>query len=271
MVIKKPIGDSFCNLCRREIKLSKEHVPPKSIQEIKHITVEKHFKYQDEKSGSIKQSQDGLYFVTLCKECNNNAGRHDKHYTDFCRKIRSEYKYLSINKIELLKNTHSFGYPKHIIHSVLLKSLAVKQQTDDVTSDKMIRDYLMGTSSYPDNIKIFYWVYPYDQQLVMKDAAFINLTFPTEGKAFFGTLIKSNPLAIFVVDTDENMDGYKIPRFEVFKDTSFDSKEKILVPYSLSIPVDWPESMSYSMVLTGREGGNAIVAKPKDGNSMYNK
>lgn len=160
--------DRICNICQLEKELSEDHVPPKACPPAKNIFI---YKLLSEMTGDRsfrpRISQNGVTYETICSDCNNKLGnRYDWALGEFSQKIESFVE----SSLTLPNYFEVECYPNAIMRSVLGHLLAAKTQTDEVVIDTLIRPCILDNSlPIPNDVHIFYWVYPYEKISILRD------------------------------------------------------------------------------------------------------
>jgi len=250
----------LCNLCMKEKVLTWDHVPPKGgielhAVEIDRVTSELITEHQLQKP---EISHDGLKFRTLCAHCNSLLGKkYDPALNEFAltigKLLKSSLQFPEIIHIEIK--------PTAVIRSVLGHLLAARLSIEDSFFDPDIRKTVFDSNMpIPEKLSVFFWVHPYAQQIVFRDAII-----PASRNNFnklqrIGTL-KYFPLGFLVTD---------IHKYENLYDLTHWRKEststKVEIPIRLNEIRDpyWPEApSSNNFLLLGQEGLESVRAHPK--------
>ncbi|GAG98784.1 unnamed protein product, partial [marine sediment metagenome] len=145
----------------------------------------------------IRESQNGLKFRTICKECNEFLGqKYDPVVNEFAlsvgRYLKSDFKFPEI--------IHHKTKPLRLIKGIIGHLIAAKAEYDDVVLDTQVRGFILDENSLvPDNIYIFYWLYPYDCTIILRDFGMPSVRGNFKSLGFFQTL-KYFPIAYLVSD-----------------------------------------------------------------------
>ena len=158
-----------CNICKREGPLTWDHVPPKGSIELSAVEMQTMFQALSGNSEppKYKISQNGVKFRTICESCNNLLGkRYDPALNAFANDVgqflKSRLTFPSIIKIPTK--------PQLLMRAILGHLLAGKIELDASLFDEQIRGFLFDDSApQPDEIYIFYWIYPYEHQVILRD------------------------------------------------------------------------------------------------------
>lgn len=194
-VITRPKHDiGHCNICDSYEKLTEDHVPPKGSTRITQVKVLSLSKALDVGAEEAKgrYSQNGVKFKSLCGTCNNKylGLKYDPSLNYLSNEI---IKYIESN-LALPRILHIKVKPNLIARAVLGHMLAIdigRGEKLQVCKD-IARYFLNPTYNVPKNIKLYYWVYPFKKQILMRDAIYMS-TLGSQGVHFM--LIKYFPLA----------------------------------------------------------------------------
>lgn len=249
-----------CNICSNEKSLSWDHVPPKGGIEISTMEMENlfHIFTREVDVRKIRESQNGLKFRTICKECNEFLGqKYDTVLNEFAmsvgRYLKSELKFPPL--------FHYKTKPLRLMKGILGHLLAAKADYDEVLLDCQVREFILDEDSViPESINIFYWIYPYRCTVIVRDIGMPAVRGNFKDVGFFHT-IKYFPIAYLV----SNKSRYEsLLSLTKYRNCGIDEE--------IDIPIDlkriehhyWPEMVDKgNIVLGGAAGLNAISAFPK--------
>jgi len=248
-----------CNICKIIKTLSWDHVPPQggivlSSVEIKNIFL----LLAGKQNNQFRISQNGVKYRTICSDCNSKIGRDfDPTLNEFndtlTKYIQSQ---LILPQILFIKTK-----PIRLIKAVLAHLTVAKLNVDKVTFDETVRRIIFDESAeIPDDINIFYWIYPYDTTIIMRDFSVASILGDYSSFSFCH-LLKYFPIAFIVSDKKEFRGLNSLTKFK-----TFDLDEEIELPIDLKQvkEYDWPEKVDDSnIVFMSAETQNGIIAKPK--------
>ncbi len=118
------------------------------------------------------------------------------------------------------------------------------------------RDYFLDEAlPLPDGIKIYYWVYPYYPQILVKDCAYLDVP---SGSSVAIWLMKFFPMAFLVTWQDTLEHRFDLPNFDPWRHAGIDDNTNLPICLSPVVHPDWPESPSDNSVLL--YGQEAMVA-----------
>ncbi|MFB2893042.1 hypothetical protein ACE1CI_09030 [Aerosakkonemataceae cyanobacterium BLCC-F50] len=197
--------DRICNICQQEKELSIDHVPPQTCPPVKsRVTSKLLYQIIGDTSFRPRYSQNGVTFKTICNDCNNLLGsRYDWALGEFSRKIENFVE----SNLSLPDSFEVECQPNAVMRSVLGHLLAAKTETDEVVVDGLIRPCVIDSSQpIHDDIHIFYWVYPYEETVILRDFCMPAVRGKFQDFGFFN-LIKFYPLAFLVTHQLASYEG----------------------------------------------------------------
>ncbi len=249
----------ICNICLKEANLSWDHVPPKGGIEVKSVEMESILsKLNKEGSQNIKISQNGVKYRTICKECNQKLGsKYDITLNKFSITVG---KYLKSNLV-LPKIIYHKTKPTILVKAILGHLLTAKSEIDEVKFDKIFRKIIFDDNEFiPNEINIFYWIYPYEQSVVIRDSMMPSKRGKFNNYSFFHSL-KYFPIAYLVSDlaTYESLP-------ELTQHCTKNLNDEIDIPIYLNRVEhpDWPEIVDEQNIFCGGKSmESSILARPK--------
>jgi hypothetical protein len=233
-----PVG--VCNICGCNAHLTDDHIPPKGL--LKPTQVEMlslcESLYLEKFKKSRRFSQNGLKFKTLCANCNNNllGSQSDPSLISFA----NEAKNLLKSSLCLPENIFVETKPNRLCRSVVGHLLAAQLDGHRIgTTTNSLTDYfLQTTTNLPSNIEIYYWLYPYSDQVIVQGAGWIR----DLGSSFAViSLLKFFPFAFLIVSDKPSSWHFKFPSLNTY--LSSDIEQVMSMPIDLvNIPAQrWPE------------------------------
>ncbi|MBL7203669.1 MAG: hypothetical protein ISS63_04975 [Desulfobacteraceae bacterium] len=237
-----------------------DHVPPKGGIELLPVEIDR---IASELMPGVQAqkpeiSHDGLKFRTLCADCNSLLGqRYDPALNEFAIAV-GRFLRTSLHLPELL---HLEIRPTAVARAVLGHLLAARLSTVEAFFDPDIRTIVFDPDmTIPEDLSVFYWVHPYAQQIVFRDALMPKKRGGFSDFQRIGTL-KYFPLGFLVTDASqyESLDALTHWRKEP-------SSTTIKIPIRIKEVRDafWPEAPTPGNFLCfGQEGMESVRAHPK--------
>jgi hypothetical protein len=249
-----------CNICRKSAPLSWDHVPPKGgidLKPIEQTTLFQRLAVKPEKQ-KYRISQNGVKYRTLCKSCNSSLGRfYDPVLNDFAIGVGKIIK----SGLEIPSVIHYKTKPMILIKSILGHLLAAKRTIDDVIFDQKVRKFLFDDqANLPDDIKIFYWFYPYREIVVVRDVIMPAIRGDFSQLGSFGGILKYFPIAYLVCNLEqyEGLDELTIYRGLKLQDTA-----EIPIHLTEIRSSAWPEIDEVNFVAGGANLHSSVYAHPR--------
>jgi hypothetical protein len=249
----------ICNICLKNRQLSWDHVPPKGGIDLTKVEMETILQKLSKNNLKVfKESQNGVKYRTICKECNEMLGsKYDKVINEFSNAVSN---YLNSSLI-LPEVIHHKTKPIILMRAILGHLLSAKVEIDEIEFDEIVRGFIFNENILiPDKIKIFYWIYPYKQTVVIRDCMM-----PARRGHFSDFelyhIIKHFPMAYLITEST-HYEG--LP--ELTKYRSMDFNEEVDIPIYLKRieHPDWPEIVDNGNIFVGGQSTrSSIVAKPK--------
>lgn len=246
--------DNICNLCQEVKKLTWDHVPPKGAIDLSDMLVQELTKLYLQKENPIQTSQNGLKFRTICRCCNTFLGKFDKAYKDLLIDIKQRIN----SELYLPKFFRIETYPVKIAKCILGHTLSARVDICKSEIDKLIRNYIFNDKALiPQNIRIFYWLYPYNCTIIQSDTVYYNIDYSS---TCWFSILKTFPVA-FAVTYDNTI--INNARELIIEDNNINKKDFINFDSNIINEWNYPEKLSTSnMKLVSAKHTN-ILATPK--------
>jgi len=210
-------------------------------------------------TGKPSESQNGVKYRTICKECNEYLGQNfDPTLNEFAQSVTT---YLRTT-IHLPKTVHHKTKPKRLIKAVLGHLVAAKADLEDTAFDRAAREYVLDASGeLPRDIHIFYWPYPYLCSITIRDFAMFVPRGTFNEPAMFQTM-KYFPIA-YLVCSKPSYSG--LNSLSMYQDSSLDEEIEIPIPLDRVEDAQWPEAPhgKNNVFFGGQSAVDAIVAQPR--------
>jgi hypothetical protein len=249
-----------CNICHEERSLSWDHIPPQGGIRVTSVEMQSIFRVMisNNTNFKIQESQNGLKFRTICKQCNELLGRmYDPAINDFAigvgRYLTSSLKFPSVVYYNVKPNLICRGILAHLV--------AAKIDSHPSIFDEKVCDFILDESrTIPDDIFIYYWLFPYNFIFVIRDIIMPAIRGNFSGQIFCH-LLKYFPIAYLV--------GNK-PRYEGLLELTQYRKHGL--DYEIEIPINlkkaehpqWPEMPDRGNILVGGQSLlDSIMAQPR--------
>lgn len=245
-----------CNICGCTSVLSEDHIPPKGA--IRVTQVEIHHLAQtlgvDRPPDRGRLSQDGVKFRTLCPDCNNNrlGAKFDPALIQFTNAVT-----LALNATALPLSISVPVVPQRLMRAVIGHLLAFGiRQPSGPFENAMAAYFLDESLSLPADVKLYYWLYPYRQRILIRDCALIHLAAqaPVVIK-----VMKYFPLGFLLSWQQPPQYSFQLNDLSRFGHTSIDAVHDAVVDLNTRTPQLFPEAplIKEVLVMYGQEALSA--------------
>lgn len=242
--------------------MSWDHVPPKGGIELTPVEMQTVFQLMagNKKTKKVSESQNGVKYRTICRECNELLGvKYDPVINSFALEVG-----------QYLKS--SLSLPKHIRHPVkpqrLLKSLfghllAAKVDCENTIFDQLARRYVLDeNATLPNEIHVFYWPYPYQCSVAIREFGLFAPRGTFDEPAIFQTL-KYFPVAYLCTEKSEYAG---LDSFTHYRRCKIDDVVDLPINLSRIEHAYWPESPNdddNKIFFGGQSAASATHARPR--------
>jgi hypothetical protein len=252
----------ICNICKQSSALSWDHVPPKGgidSQSVEQVSILQHLAGNPEEF-KPNISQNGVKYRTICRRCNSKLGRlYDPYLNDFALGVGRILK--SIVKIPT-PVIHYKTQPIMLIKAILGHLLAAKCVLDNTSSDEIIRDFLFDDKvKLSKEIKVFYWTYPYQDIVVIRDVFMPAVRGEFNKCGHFIGILKYFPIAYLVCDL-EQYEG--LDELTVYRGLNLEESAEIPIRLTQVKCSTWPEmAEDGNCVAGGANLNSSVYARPR--------
>ena len=253
--------EDLCNICQQQSTLTWDHVPPKGSCILGKTKVSMRPSLNLAGEPKLRESQNGLKFRTLCRECNNFLGsKYDPEIMNFAHAVKRcfEVRYVHLPSRVL----HLPVKVQRLMKGIVGHLLAAKADLDGTNFETVGRKYVLNEKEpLPTDINLFYWMYPYyDLVHVRRDFVMFwpRGTFKTP--VVFQTL-KYFPVAYLVCDKPQYASLNSLSRY---RHAEIDDLVEIPIELDSGRDEDWPDAPSEhenNVVLVGNSGLKGIEAR----------
>ncbi|MBI5634981.1 MAG: hypothetical protein HZA15_16050 [Nitrospirae bacterium] len=249
-----------CNICKRHDELTWDHVPPKGGIDLSAVEMEKVFElFVGQEETKFSESQNGVKYRTICKSCNETIGhRYDPALNEFSLTVG---RYLK-SGLSFPRVVHHRARPAAMIRAILGHLVAAKIEIDDCLFDRDVREFVFDESKpVPKDLFIFYWLYPYEQSITMRDFAMPAVRGDFSKNIGFCHVLKYFPVGYLVIDKP----GYEgLDELTQHRLLSVDEEVEIPIRLDRVEHSHWPEIVDDgNIVFGGKSTKDAILARPK--------
>ncbi|MBN5425488.1 hypothetical protein JY547_07410 [Serratia marcescens] len=205
------IDEGFCQICGARGKLSRDHVPPKSVfptDEIEQKLITELLSVKEIKGVSAKH---GSVFKTICRECNGFLSVFDSEIVRFTRAIDNKIKAhlenpTSISNI-VAEHVDAKKYLRGMIGHILSAVPNKACEHPPIESDfyTPLREFVLGDNDEIERThSIYYWFYPHKVSVSGAGFAVMDTSLHHDFGQSFCACLYFYPVALLVVMKDKN-------------------------------------------------------------------
>lgn len=239
----------FCAICGDKGPLSKDHVPPRGCNNLNDVEISALLPSENTAKVGIT-SQGGTHYRTLCGTCNST--RLGTYYDPALIDLSNEITTLSLGakrrEIILPRTIHPFIRPQRIARAVVghvLAGLAVEETSQGLLSSPIndsLRNYFLDeTAELPNNLEIYYWVYPSRRQVLIKNVGKSLINNSGKREVVFGHIFKFLPLGFWLVFNSSNQKSELVKPLVRDKNMTLDCMDQVDINLYRVPPLDFPE------------------------------
>ena len=240
----------FCVICGDRGPLSRDHVPPKGCNNLNDVEIMALL--PSENSAKVgTTSQGGTHYRTLCAECNSTrlGGHYDPALIDLSNAITTLALGAKGREIALPRTIYPFIKPQRIARAVVghvLAGLAVEETHQGLLSSPIsnsLRSYFLdGEADFPENLEIYYWLYPSRRQVLIKNVGKSLINSAGDREVVFGHIFKFLPLGFWLVFNGKNQESDLVRPLIKDKKMALDGVDQVEIDLHRVPPLGFPES-----------------------------
>ncbi len=195
--------------------------------------------------------------ITLCADCNNRklGVNFDPTLVTLSKNVANYFE----SKLSL-PNSSTFSVQQNkLMRCVVGHILAhgVNEHRLGSNTSELTDYFLDESQTLPKNIKVYYWMYPFQDQIIVKGAMLSLHYWHSFG---FFMLLKFFPLAFMLVVDEPNKWDLPLRRLDNLLSNKIEDEIKISIDFSDLPSQRWPEAPTDSAMIL--YGDNTTVAIP---------
>jgi hypothetical protein len=249
-----------CNICKTDADLTWDHVPPQGSIDLMPMEMESLLGRIDANQHKTRPviSQNGVKYRTICSTCNNTIGhRFDPVLNQFSTDVGQFLK----SQLHFPEIVHIKSSPTAIIRAIVGHLLAASTHPDSGLGSKGLHSFIFDeTTPVPDDISVFYWLYPYTSIAVVRDILMpaVRGSFNKVGSF---DMIKFFPVAYLVSDLQTYQ---SLPELTVFRKLKATDEVDVPIIFNSVKESRWPDIVDDgNIIFGGAPTESSIYARPK--------
>lgn len=241
-------NQGYCQICCKFGALTYDHVPPRGATTL--TSVEIRTLSQSFGGTTVKPaySQNGVKFRTICDHCNNVklGANHDPHLVDLCKELSTYLRAVVHGKLFVGDTREFIVKPQRIAKAVAGHMLAgcVPGRHDvqpmSAPMPDTLRSYFLNENApLPENIEIYYWLYPSRLQKILNYFICADICYKD---SILASVLKFFPISFMLLwDKPQSVTvphQLLLPR----KNLGIDEMAVLEVDFRNIPPINWPEA-----------------------------
>jgi hypothetical protein len=249
------LSEGKCNICGAVGPLTHDHTPPKGVLKLPHVEL-RHLTDRlapEMPTHKGRTFQNGVAYRTLCGQCNNELGSFsDPALINFANAVGRA---LQSGIIQLTVPCDVQAVMRAVVGH--LSAVGVDRYLKGDATEPIARYVTDRAQPLPPNLKIFWWPFPFQGQVMMRDAAMTHT--PTQEVTCFW-MLKFFPVAFFVAIDAADLLRFHVPELSAHRSVMPGVVTNLPIDLSVTVHPFWPEAPSREhFVMVGRD---AMAAHP---------
>ena len=207
---------------------------------------------------STRYSQDGVKYRTLCKCCNTKklGSRYDPTLVALSKVVSAYVQ----SALHLPNSMQIETKPNRLVRSIVghLLALGVGEHRNGKAIERLTDYFLDETIAFPEEVKLYYWLYPYNDQVTIKNSAGISLDMNSFAVIM---LLKFFPISFLLVIDEPPTWHIPVRRLNSMLSTDIDVDATILVDFIGLPPRRWPEAPSKTGIVMHGDGATGAIPR----------
>lgn len=239
-----------CNICGSMGALSEDHVPPKGCPRVSGMRM--HQLIEVLGAGRVpphgRQAQGGVKYRSICARCNNRL-LGTEYDPELIRLAVEIDRFLSALRVGVVVPSHtqvrvrSQRLARAVAGHVL--AAAIQRPATGAFDQPLANYFLDPKLPFPSDLSLSYWLYPFRQQVVVRDGVIIS-TRISESKATptYFMLLNFYPLAFLLTTKGSNSYRFNLLSLDNLAQLGIDDDTDLNVAFK-GFPNEWgPEAPS---------------------------
>lgn len=260
-IVTKGAKFGKCNICGAYGALTEDHIPPKGVLRPRQVEI---LSLTDMLSvprptKSSRISQNGVKYRTLCPDCNNRL--LGINYDPSLIALTNTIKAFLTSRLSLPPSTHIQVKPGRLVRSVIGHLLAhgVDEHRTGTAINNLTDYFLDERAAFPKHIKLYYWIYPYSDQIILKG---FSASLHYWHSFAVCMLLKFFPLSFFFVVDEPQAWRLPFDRLDLALTQSIDDEGRLRLQFVDLPPQRWPECPTDAGLVMHTPGATAAIPRP---------
>lgn len=252
--------NGICNICGLNRKLTDDHIPPKGVPRVGQAYLMDLIEFMgaERPKKSKRLFQSGVKYRSICANCNNKrlGSDYDPELISFTTQIATQLG----SRLFLPISVHSRQnrLARSVVGHLLAYGVGIHRR-GKVIND--LTDYFLDeTAAFPSSLGLYYWLYPYNDQVATNGAAGF-FDFRTQNEPMFFMLIKFFPISFLITQGELPAISYNVERLDASLTSTIDDTVDVTVNLTQIPPRRWPEAPDDNGVVMHIKGATGAIRR----------
>jgi len=259
-----------CLICDSLGKLSRDHVPPRSVVPLKRVEVQRVIAlWGGQPNQKPRKAFQSIEFPSLCQICNSDrlGSTYDPYLAEFAKAVttwvRSAFQlYLT------LPGSFSIAIKPHRVARAVIGHLLAAEERKDPTAplrngpmpDDMRRYFLNVDEPAPAALELYVWPYASETQRIVRAFSVAELG---SNDSVLGSVLKFFPLAFWLVYERPETTHIRLPSLPLHLAGGLDLETTITLPLKGIPRPDFPEAPGPSGIVMMNNESTFTATPPR--------
>ena len=249
-ILTRGSKEGYCVICGEWGLLSRDHVPPKGCNNLSDAEI----RFLHPPEGIERKpitSQGGVTYRTLCGACNSGrlGAEYDRALIEFSNAITSCSLSAREKRFALPQYVQQYIKPQRIARAIVghvIAALAVDETRNGLRSDPMtdkMRHYFLNQDApLPEQIEIYFWLYPERKQVIVKHMGKMIQVEDGSNEIVKGHIIKFLPFGFWLTFESPSIRARNIHKLIKQRSMGIDDPDLISLDIYDVPPLNFPET-----------------------------